>query len=52
MEMVKFCRKKPVCTYHSNKLVCGGATAVRAAANKGWMIILTLIITSALWNIC
>ncbi|KAH6780371.1 Pathogenesis-related thaumatin superfamily protein [Perilla frutescens var. hirtella] len=52
--VVSFCssRNKSVCTYHNNKLICGGASGLRASGVKGWMMILTLMVTTLIWNIC
>ncbi|KAK4433679.1 Pathogenesis-related thaumatin-like protein 3.5 [Sesamum alatum] len=51
--VVSFCssRKKPVCTYHNKKLMCGGSTGLRAAVGKWGMMVLALIITTALSNV-
>ncbi|CAA0840843.1 Pathogenesis-related thaumatin superfamily protein [Striga hermonthica] len=48
--VVSFCssRRRPVCTYHDNRLMCGGSTRV---GRYLWMTILPLIITCALWII-
>ncbi|KAL0369236.1 UNVERIFIED_CONTAM: Pathogenesis-related thaumatin-like protein 3.5 [Sesamum calycinum] len=52
--VVSFCssRKQPVCTYHNNRLMCGGSTGLRATVGKWGMMALALIITTALSNIC
>ncbi|KAG8378305.1 hypothetical protein BUALT_Bualt08G0123600 [Buddleja alternifolia] len=51
--VVSFCssRKKPVCTYHNNKLMCSGSMGLKASSLKWWMMIIGLIVTSALWKI-
>ncbi|KAL3839984.1 hypothetical protein ACJIZ3_024575 [Penstemon smallii] len=50
--VVSFCssRKQPVCTYHDNRLVCGGSMGLRPSGGKWWILILCLIITTALWK--
>ncbi|PIN06986.1 hypothetical protein CDL12_20455 [Handroanthus impetiginosus] len=51
--VVSFCssRRRPVCTYHHNRLICGRAMGLRATGRMWWAMILTIIITSGLWNI-
>ncbi|GER40342.1 pathogenesis-related thaumatin superfamily protein [Striga asiatica] len=48
--VISFCssRRRPVCTYHDNRLMCSGSTRV---GRYWWISILPLIITSALWII-
>ncbi|CAN4118018.1 unnamed protein product [Withania somnifera] len=42
--VIVFCssRKKPVCTYHDHKLVCGGSIGLRSSISNLWMITLGL----------
>ncbi|KAL7128389.1 hypothetical protein ABFS83_14G313300 [Erythranthe nasuta] len=51
--VVSFCssRRQPVCTYHNNKLVCGGSIGLKPSGKMWWIMILTMITTTALWNI-
>ncbi|GFP84345.1 pathogenesis-related protein 5, partial [Phtheirospermum japonicum] len=54
--VVSFCssrrQRQPVCTYHDNRLICSGTRGLKATGGRWWMVVFTLIITSALWNIC
>ncbi|KAK6115556.1 hypothetical protein DH2020_007825 [Rehmannia glutinosa] len=52
--VVSFCssRRQSVCTYHDNRLMCSRSRGLRATGGNWWTMILFLIITSALWNIC
>ncbi|KAL8459532.1 hypothetical protein ACS0TY_036039 [Phlomoides rotata] len=51
--IIAFCsnRKRDVCTYRGHQLICNQQNSgKRARGGKWWMIILTLMITTVLWN--
>ncbi|CAN0892490.1 Pathogenesis-related thaumatin-like protein 3.5 [Linum grandiflorum] len=43
--VVTFCssRKQPVCTYHDNRLVCGGSDGLKSLMRKWWLLIVLVL---------